>query len=1174
MEAAHITPRNRQRPELVASAAPCAAGRLGSAIEALGSAGNAPPSSAPQQRQADWRTTPLPDTPTQLKQAPRSSHHPQQSASPPAQEVNGHGSFTTGWKSVNEYSSDVHKPAAMWRQQASEAFRAGNGHFGAAGGGGCSGAVTSPMKSWQGPTSQRPVYGPQAPESLRSGGSHLGAGALSNPMRNLHLPSQTPAADPQAFDPSRASRPQHNAGDAGPCHAGANAREGSLSISPLQAWQAPVPETGPQANDHWRAGGGQMGSRRGTPPISPQQSLHSFSRRAPAGSQAPETTRAGGGCQFGSGGGGAMVNLHQGLQASPQYAQPAGPQAPESLRAGGAPGSHFSSAGGTCLDSSWRGEGGGHQPSAQRASAGAQGPDSMRAGGSQFAARGRAGSDEQTSAMHGPGSVQASPQKAATGPQANPMHGPGSFQASPQRAAAGPQASPAHGPGSFQASPQRAAAGPQAEATDSLRTGSPPLGPAGPFQSLDIDPKAAAAAPATSAVAVPTYAPQASSQQSSPPASPDEAPCAAAASAAGPQVFSMAADDDSSEDAVPPEGSETDHRSWFGAGSDEGGRPEGGSALGSGASDDFEMEGCEEDDEGSDDRGHLGETEMADYDAIEEQLARFKAKQREMQEGAAELLARLNTRIHMPGSSVASSSDFGSELGSECGDSEGFMSAMGSRHGSRQTTPFGSPRGSEHGGYTMGPLERAAATRDTQLAMKLKSHIASISNKSIGNSPGTPASVQHDMISNPPLSARGRSGSTPKRANSLFSFGPSARGAVQSAWNGARAACSFSDNANKPSFHLQAQAPSDGWRGWSMIATAEGRLFFHNENSRASQWSQPQDLDAVLGTWVEVDSEGLAEQRSFWRNDVLQLSLWKDPRQTTNIFQAALDGNLFFMQLYSQVEGDLNVIDPNGLSAFHYACAGGSTQCALFLVHRKADLEVRDTAGATPLGYACRYGYAGVAKVILDAGADVNAPDSCGTTPLHEAACMGSVDCVNLLLVGGANQFLRTSDGDTAADIANQRGNEGVLGALRQHQLPRFTQASMMSFASSASEAVATGGIATSATGHNARFFSISSPVHSPTQSPRSNLQQAQMAQRASPQSAHFEQKQQQYQQYHPQQPMRGKALPNAQEGCANSSVELNASSETHSSHETSPAAKCGLALHLAESNCALGKLA
>jgi len=225
------------------------------------------------------------------------------------------------------------------------------------------------------------------------------------------------------------------------------------------------------------------------------------------------------------------------------------------------------------------------------------------------------------------------------------------------------------------------------------------------------------------------------------------------------------------------------------------------------------------------------------------------------------------------------------------------------------------------------------------------------------------------------------------------------------------------------------------WRGWTIISSPEGRLFFYHEGRQESQWQQPSELCDILGEWTEVISELQPGKPRFWRNDVLQISLCKDPRGTTNIFQAALDGNAFFLHLYAESEGDLDVVDPRGRSALHFACAGGATPCAVFLLQRMANINCREATGSTPLIHACRYGHASIVKVLLENLADLHMANDFGNTALHEAVCMGQFDCVRLLLMHGAKQSCKNEDGDTAMDIAEKRKHNLCRAYLQRHEL-------------------------------------------------------------------------------------------------------------------------------------------
>jgi len=221
------------------------------------------------------------------------------------------------------------------------------------------------------------------------------------------------------------------------------------------------------------------------------------------------------------------------------------------------------------------------------------------------------------------------------------------------------------------------------------------------------------------------------------------------------------------------------------------------------------------------------------------------------------------------------------------------------------------------------------------------------------------------------------------------------------------------------------------WKGWSIIATPEGRLFFFKEQGHISEWSQPEELNNVLGEWEESPDE-YEPGRRYWRNELLGISLWRDPRATTNIFQAALDGNLFFLQMYAEVEGNLSVLDARGRSALHYAAAGGAAMSALFLLQHNVEVNLQDEDDATPLIFSCRYGYASVVKVLLDARAEIHQQDSDGNTALHGAAAMGQLDCCNLLLLCGAEMRIPNNRGDTPEGLAARKNVS--LSMLQRYQ--------------------------------------------------------------------------------------------------------------------------------------------
>jgi len=214
---------------------------------------------------------------------------------------------------------------------------------------------------------------------------------------------------------------------------------------------------------------------------------------------------------------------------------------------------------------------------------------------------------------------------------------------------------------------------------------------------------------------------------------------------------------------------------------------------------------------------------------------------------------------------------------------------------------------------------------------------------------------------------------------------------------------------------------NDLWRGWTIQTSQDGKLFYHHSESSTSQWLMPLELEPVLGEWKLVGS-GEEGEDGYWRNELLGVSSWKDPRRTTNLFQAALDGNLFFLQLYAEVGGYLDAVDAKGRTALHYNCASGSTQAVLYMLQNKASLEPADQGGSTPLHWASRYGHAPIVRILLEAKADPDRVNSLGDTAMHEAAAVGSVGPLHWLLLAQADALIRNRESRTPAEVAASNG--------------------------------------------------------------------------------------------------------------------------------------------------------
>jgi len=225
---------------------------------------------------------------------------------------------------------------------------------------------------------------------------------------------------------------------------------------------------------------------------------------------------------------------------------------------------------------------------------------------------------------------------------------------------------------------------------------------------------------------------------------------------------------------------------------------------------------------------------------------------------------------------------------------------------------------------------------------------------------------------------------------------------------------------------------ADLWHGWTVQTSQDGRLFYHHAESGTSQWLMPRELSSVLGEWLEVHDEAGGK---FWRNELLGMSSWKDPSHATNLFQAALDGNLFFLQLYTEVGGFLDAVDPKGRTALHYNCASGSTAAVLHLLQRSASAHLQDSTGSTPLHWACRYSHAPIVRMLLEARCSPDVQNALGDTSLHEAAAIGALDSLHWLVHARGNPRLRNREERTPTQVAAHGHAEDVATLLRQHEV-------------------------------------------------------------------------------------------------------------------------------------------
>lgn len=187
------------------------------------------------------------------------------------------------------------------------------------------------------------------------------------------------------------------------------------------------------------------------------------------------------------------------------------------------------------------------------------------------------------------------------------------------------------------------------------------------------------------------------------------------------------------------------------------------------------------------------------------------------------------------------------------------------------------------------------------------------------------------------------------------------------------------------------------------------------------------------------------------------------------LMRAARAGDLRAVEGLLRAGAAVDQRNGNGGTALMYAAVGNHPRVVDLLLRHGADVDARGANGWGALMIACAKGYVSVVRRLLAAGADVNAPDIYGWTPLmravyerrpavaqillasdrvdldavtdhgstalHLAAVVGARDIARKLLDHGADASMLDSDGRSAADIAEARGDRSLARLLRAKPL-------------------------------------------------------------------------------------------------------------------------------------------
>ncbi|OCQ95988.1 hypothetical protein BCD64_11540 [Nostoc sp. MBR 210] len=167
----------------------------------------------------------------------------------------------------------------------------------------------------------------------------------------------------------------------------------------------------------------------------------------------------------------------------------------------------------------------------------------------------------------------------------------------------------------------------------------------------------------------------------------------------------------------------------------------------------------------------------------------------------------------------------------------------------------------------------------------------------------------------------------------------------------------------------------------------------------------------------------------------------KRKKNTENFIDAAMMGQIEFVQAAIKNGIDINAIGSNGKTALMYAAANGHTSMIKTLIQAGANLDIlsdEEIAGESKTALMdvassyCATSRHEIIKVLVEAGANVNLQGQDGLTALMWATMCNYTNAVEALIEVGTDLNLRNNDGNTAIMYAKARKFDTLLNLLKQ----------------------------------------------------------------------------------------------------------------------------------------------
>lgn len=146
---------------------------------------------------------------------------------------------------------------------------------------------------------------------------------------------------------------------------------------------------------------------------------------------------------------------------------------------------------------------------------------------------------------------------------------------------------------------------------------------------------------------------------------------------------------------------------------------------------------------------------------------------------------------------------------------------------------------------------------------------------------------------------------------------------------------------------------------------------------------------------------------------------------TITIHEACAVGLRSHVQMMIEHKADVvNEISDHGFTPLGIAAHFANEEIVRLLLAHRADPNIPSTNGyhTFPLHAALTVNNENISKMLLEAGADANAIQFGNIAPIHLAAQHGNIEMIIHLLEQGANISVKTNAGQTASDLAADKG--------------------------------------------------------------------------------------------------------------------------------------------------------